>query len=191
MEEEQKKEEKRLLIENAIGKLSELIKNLFVPVPTGTKSPALFINILAILVSAKAIYSIGFEVYFGFVFGFDLFVLPTLATDLFLIIVALSLFSKKKFGWAMLCFIVILNFFMSSQVLYTAWFIDYSDPEGFNTVFGFLYYMAILLVPLIITFYLNKQNVLQLFKISRKFQRNTLLTSVSISASFFLYWINY
>jgi hypothetical protein len=190
IDEEQKKEEKRLVIDDAIGKLSELIKNLFIPVPTSTKSPALYINILAILVLAKAIYSLGFEVYFGFSFGFDLFGLPTIATDLFLIIVALSLFSKKKFGWSMLCFIAILNFFMSSQVLYTAWFVDYSDPEGFNTTTGFLYYMAILLVPLIIVFYLNKQNVLQLFRISRKFQRNTLIASISISSSLFLYWVN-
>ena len=127
IEEEKKIEEKKLVIENAIGKLLELTKNLFIPIPTNTKSPALYIKILAILLFAKAIYSLGFEVYFGFILGFEIFTLPIIALNFFLILVAISLFSKKKFGWTMLCFIAILYFFRNSLLLYISLFVDYSD----------------------------------------------------------------
>ena len=193
-EEEQKKEEKRLVIVDAITKLSELIKNLFILIPTNTKSPSLYINILGILLIAKAITSLGFEIYFWFILGFDTFtlplVLPTVLFAFFLIGIAIALFKKKKFGWIMLTLFFIILFSRNCLVLYVSWFVDYTDPEGFNTALGFSYYMATLIVPIIIAVYLNNQKVLQLFKISKIYQKVTLFISFTVSLFYFIFWVN-
>lgn len=190
IEEEKQKEEKREIIKLSISKLYELFKGWFIPIPTNTKSPALYINILAILLIAKAITSLSYEIYGWFLLGFDIFILPVSLINFFLIAIAISLFKKKKFGWMMLTFIVIILFFRNCLLLYISWFIDYTDPEGFNTTLGFFYYLATLIVPIIIAVYLNNKKVLQLFEIGKTYQRVTLFVSLAISLSYFIFWTN-
>lgn len=192
---EQKKKAKEKLFDLFIKKSFEFIKCYLIPIPTDRKSPAPYINILAIFIITGVVIKLLIPIFYlipaGYYseYGYHIDDLIELFISLFIIYFAISLMRKKRFGWIMLTFFATLFFARKLVLLYFPLFIYNIDPDGFNNLLSFLFMMLELIIPLIILRYINKQLVLNYFKISTVIRKITLIMSVVISILLFIFWI--
>jgi len=184
---ELKKEEKKKIINESVKQFVNFIKNRFIPIPSNKKSPAPYINSLAILLIAALLGNYVPMIYYSIIFEDYSSALVYFGLLLIFSTIAVSLLNKKKFGWVTLIFFMTLYLSRNILVFYFDWFV-YSLPEGSNTVFVFLYDSAIIIFPYIIIRYLNKPLVRVYFKISYVTQNITLFVSIFAGAAYFIIW---
>ena len=186
-----KEEEKKNIINNSVKQFFGYIKNLFIPLPSGKKSPAVYINSLAILIIAGLLGTyipmIYYDLIFRKVLGNYSHLLFDFGTFLILFAVAVSLFKKKKFGWIMVNFFMTFYFFRNLLVFYFDW-TGYSPPEAFPAKTLFYIDLAFAIIPFIIVKYLNKPVVTNYFRINRIKQNITLFVSILAGAAYFIIW---
>ncbi len=186
--EEKKERKKNRAIREVFSKIAELIKNYFIPLPGNKKTPAPYINSLAVFLIAGIIIQFLIPLYFDLLLGYYSDALIMFSIALFGITIVISLVRKKKFGWIMLNILLIFSLSENCLLFYRDWFI-YAPPEKFRNFFGLIYYVGLMIIiPFLIVRYLNNTNVMDYFRISTITRKLTLIISIILAVAYFISW---
>lgn len=152
-------------------------------VPINFSSPSLFINSIGVLIIINVLWRFGALklIYYSLKFGDHSYALRIFAIMLITVGFATLLFTKKRTGWMVLNLLIIYPLVNELISLYTTLFVLNIGHEAFVSISGWLYFTLEIILPLIIVNYLNKNDVLNYFKISKTTQKLVLVICIIIS----------